>query len=99
MTYGIDKTEEISRDRQAFEAKLALQNDRITLDIELRTAELEKAKQEKKAQFLAIENKAREEVGAAPTELIQKHRNLLLDFDNLMIVERFFVHFDMFLCL
>merc|ERR1712023_270106 len=68
--------------------KIAQQIDRINLDVELRQEELEKHKEEKKAEFKAIEKKAREELGAAPTEMTQSHRNQLIAIDELMISER-----------
>lgn len=78
----------MARDKQEFEENIALQYDRVTLDIEERQQELQIKKNEKKQMFAEIEKKMRAEYGAAPTELIQSHRNLLLDIDKLMVEER-----------
>jgi uncharacterized caspase-like protein len=78
---------EIERERKAFEAKIAQKRDRVALDIELRNAELEKMKEVRKREFAQIEKKAREEFGAAPTELVQGHRAQLEDIDKQMQAE------------
>jgi len=86
--YEKDRAEELSREKKAFEAKLSQQNDRINLDIELRKADLEKLKTIRKKEFMLEEKKAREELGAAPTEMIQDHRNQLIAIDELMVSEQ-----------
>jgi hypothetical protein len=80
--------EELDNERKAFEVKLAQQNDRITLDIEIRTAELERLKASKQVEFAEIERKAKMESGAASTELTQSHRNQLIDIDNMIDSDR-----------
>lgn len=84
----IERTDELERERKLFATKLAQQNDRISLDIEVRRAELEKLKETRKKEFQAEERKAREELGAAPTDMIQDHRNQLLAIDELMNSEQ-----------
>lgn len=54
----------------------------------MRREELEKLKETRKKEFQGIERKAREEFGAAPTEMIQDHRNQLIAIDELMEKER-----------
>jgi len=85
--YIKEREEELQRERKTFEAKVAQQNDRINLDIEIRKEELEKTKDVKKKEFNVIEKKAREELGAAPTEMTQDHRNQLLAIDDLVLSE------------
>ena len=87
-THITERTEELERERRLFATKLAQQNDRISLDIENRRNELEKLKEARKKEFMAEERKAREELGAAPTEMIQDHRNQLLAIDELMVSEQ-----------
>jgi hypothetical protein len=84
----VDRTEELERERRLFGTKLAQQNDRIALDIEVRRGELEKLKESRKKEFQAAERKAREELGAAPTDMMQDHRNQLLAIDELMASEQ-----------
>mmetsp|Transcript_3163 Transcript_3163/g.5341 ORF Transcript_3163/g.5341 Transcript_3163/m.5341 type:complete len:649 (+) Transcript_3163:2-1948(+) len=79
-----ERTEELERERRLFGQKLAQQSDRINLDIQVRKAELDKLKETRKKEFQAEERKAREELGAAPTEMIQDHRQQLLAIDELM---------------
>jgi len=86
--YLEEREAEKARERKVFEAKLAQQNDRINLDMDLRDEELLKTKEAKKKEFSEIEKKAREEQGAAPTEMIQAHRQVLLSIDELMASER-----------
>ena len=83
-----ERNEEIKRERDLFESKVSQQIDRINLDVELRQDELVKLKEAKKIEFKGIEKKAREELGAAPTEMTQSHRNQLIAIDELMISER-----------
>merc|ERR1711988_1339827 len=83
-----ERDDELNRENKLFQAKVSQQIDRINLDIELRQEELEKHEENKKAEFKIIEKKAREEHGAAPTEMTQSHRNQLIAIDELMISER-----------
>jgi len=83
-----ERTDEVDRERNLFEAKVSQQIDRINLDIEMRQDELIKLKDSKKIEFKGIEKKAREELGAAPTEMTQSHRNQLIAIDELMVTER-----------
>ena len=55
---------------------------------EVRRAELEKLKETRKKEHAAAERQAREEFGAAPTEMIQNHRNQLLAIDEQMLTEQ-----------
>lgn len=86
--YVESRTEEVKIERGTFEGKMAQINDRVNLDIEIRTAELERLKASKQAEFAEIEKKAKMELGAAPTEMTQSHRNQLIDLDNLIESER-----------
>jgi hypothetical protein len=83
-----EREAEIERERNLFESKIAQQIDRINLDMDVRQDELEKMKAAKKIEFKAIEKKAREELGAAPTEMTQSHRNQLIAIDELMVTEK-----------
>lgn len=83
-----ERDSETKRERDLFEAKISQQIDRINLDVELRQDELVKMKETKKVEFKAIEKQAREELGAAPTEMTQSHRNQLIAIDELMVTER-----------
>ena len=82
------KQREVDRERQLFENEMAQENDKTALAIEKRTAELEKDKISKKEVYDRIEKQAREEFGAAPTELIQKHRRLLAEIDDQIVNEQ-----------
>jgi len=86
--YVTAREKELERERKVFEGRVAQQNDRINLDIELRQEELAKVKEEKKKEFAVIERKAREEFGAAPTQMMQLHRNQILDLESMMVTEK-----------
>jgi len=86
--YLKERNEEIIRERKSFEAKVAQQRDRIELDIELRKAELLKTKEQRRKEFDTEAKAAAAELGAAPTELIQSHRNMLLEMDAFIAQER-----------
>jgi len=83
-----ERSAELEREKRLFKQKLDQQNDRIALDIELRKGELERLKETRKKEFMAEERKAREELGAPPTEMMSDHRNQLLAIDELMISEQ-----------
>ena len=61
------RSEEIERERKAFEVKIEEKNDRVRLDIEIRTAELERLKVSKAAEFAAKEKAAKMELGVPCT--------------------------------
>jgi len=86
--YIRDRETEMERERKTFELKLAQQNDRINLDIDVRQSELDKLKDSKKKEFNQVERKAREEHGAPPTEMVQSHRNQIIEIEDLMISEK-----------
>jgi hypothetical protein len=86
--HTIARTQEVELERATFEGKMAQINDRINLDIEIRTAELERLKASKQIEFAEAEKRAKLELGAAPTEMTQSHRNQLIDLDNLIESER-----------
>lgn len=86
--YTQDREEELHRERDAFELKLAQQADRTALDIEIRHAELQRLRESKAVEFAQVEKQAKMELGAAPTEMTQSHRNQLLAIEELMVTER-----------
>jgi hypothetical protein len=86
--YVEDREDELHRERNAFELKLAQQADRTALDIEIRHAELQRLRESKAVEFAQIEKQAKMELGAAPTEMTQSHRTQLLDIEQLMVTER-----------
>jgi hypothetical protein len=86
--YSTDRDAELHRERDAFELKLAQQADRTALDIEIRHAELQRLRESKAVEFAQIEKKAKMELGAAPTEMTQSHRNQLIDIETQMVTER-----------
>jgi hypothetical protein len=50
----------------------------------VRKTELERLKETRKKEFAATERKAREELGAAPTEMMQDHRAQVLLVSGLL---------------
>merc|ERR1711880_20172 len=82
------RDEELHRERNAFELKLAQQVDRTELDIEIRHAELQRLRESKAVEFAQIEKQAKMELGAAPTEMTQSHRNQLNAIDQQMVDEK-----------
>ena len=75
------KVDKMKREREQFELKIAEGNDASALKIETRAAELEKAKQDKRKEFDGKEKTARDEMGAAPTEMVQGHRSHIAELD------------------
>lgn len=82
------RDEELHRERNAFELKLAQQVDRTELDMEIRHAELQRLRESKAVEFAQIEKQAKMELGAAPTEMTQSHRNQLNAIDQQMVDEK-----------
>ena len=74
--------------RREFEAQQAAESDRTRLEAEFRTRELLRTKEEKRAQFEADEARAREEDGAASTELLEGNRKALEAVDELIRAEQ-----------
>jgi hypothetical protein len=87
-SFTAEQQQFIAHEQQQLIASSAELFDRLTLKIQDREAELQLKKSEKKGLFSEIEKKMREEYGAAPTELIQSHRNMLLEIDQLMEQEK-----------
>merc|ERR1712167_63189 len=76
------KVDKMKREREEFEIKIAEGNDASALKIETRAAELEKAKQDKRKEFDGKEKTARDEMGAAPTDMVQAHRAHIAELDS-----------------
>jgi hypothetical protein len=83
-----DREEAIRADRYKFEVKVAETNEKVAIQLEIRTKELEKTKALKAKEFEAAEKEAKMELGAAPTEMIQNHRMQLGDIDDMIQSER-----------
>jgi hypothetical protein len=74
--------------RREFEAQQAAESDRTRLEAEFRTRELLRTKEEKRNEFEAAEQRAREEDGAASTELLESNRKALEAVDELIRAEQ-----------
>ena len=77
-----ERRDELNAERSAFEAKMAESADRANMEIELRTRELERAKEEKRKDFEEAEREEKEEKGAQSTELIEKNRKEMEGIDE-----------------
>jgi hypothetical protein len=77
-----DKEAEMQRERKAFEQSVAEKNDKSTIQIDARWNDLQRARDEKRKEFDKVEKIARDEQGAAPTEMIQAHRNHIQEMEN-----------------
>lgn len=73
--FNESKETEMGRERHSFEQNVAERNDRSNIAVETRMAELLRSREEKRIEFDKEEKRAAEEQGAAPTEMIQAHRN------------------------
>lgn len=80
--YLKDKEMQMDKERKAFELNVATGNDRSNIEIETRQAELEKSRLEKRKEFDKEEKRARDEQGAAPTEMIQAHRSHISEMEQ-----------------
>jgi len=83
-TFQAEKMDEIDVNRREFDAKIAADQERLTGEIETRTRELQRNKEDKRKEFEEIERKAREEDGAASTAMIDEHRKQLDEMDDLI---------------
>ena len=86
--YVKERGVEIENERKNFETKWAQKRDRLKVDIDMRMAELVRAKEIRKREFVAEEKRLKEEYGAAPSDVIQSHRDQLMAFDVQMLNER-----------
>lgn len=73
---------DIDSARAEFEGKMAQAADAANLEVEMRTRELQRNKDERRKELEAEEAKAKEEDGAASTEMMEKHRRVLEDMDG-----------------
>jgi len=74
----------VDKDRHDFEQKMAEASDRVQIEVELRTRELNRLKEERKRDNEEAEQKAREEEGAVSSEMMEKHRNSIIEIEELI---------------
>jgi len=74
----------VDKDRHNFEQKMAEASDRVQIEVELRTRELNRLKEERKKDNEEAEQKAREEEGAVSSEMMEKHRNSIIEIEELI---------------
>jgi len=85
--FVLEQEKMIDRNRRVFETSIAEENDKTALAVEHRQADMEREKIKQREIYDKIEKKTRDEMGAAPTELIQKHRRLIQEIDDAMQAE------------
>jgi len=74
----------VDKDRHDFEQKMAEASDRVQIEVELRTRELNRLKEERKGDNEEAEQRAREEDGAVSSEMMEKHRNSIIEIEELV---------------
>jgi hypothetical protein len=72
-----EKQTEIDDEREKFEQGLASVADKANFELEMRTRELERTKDARRAECDDEERRAREEEGAASGELLEHHRQIM----------------------
>lgn len=77
-----EKREDLDRDRAVFEATIEEHNAKAQLANAARVAELERYLETKRSEFSLEQKRAREELGAAPTEMQDRHRQGLADIEE-----------------
>lgn len=77
-----EKQVDINHDRAKFESTIAEYNANFGAATQNRIAELERYRENKRLEFQMEEKKAREELGAASTEMQEAHRKALYDIDD-----------------
>lgn len=82
-----EKQKIIDEERRAFEQKMAEAADRVQIEVELRTRELNRLMEERKADNEAAEKLAREEEGAVSSEMMEAHRNSIIELEELIANE------------
>jgi hypothetical protein len=82
-----EKQKIIDEDRRAFEQKMAEAADRVQIEVELRTRELNRLMEERKGDNEAAEKLAREEEGAVSSEMMEAHRNSIIELEELIANE------------
>jgi len=83
-----DKQAIIDADRKQFEQKMAEASDRVQIEVELRTRELNRLKEEKREENEEVERAAREEEGAISSEMMEAHRNSIVEIEELISNEQ-----------
>jgi len=79
-----EKQKVIDEDKRAFEQKMAEAQDRVQIEVELRTRELNRLMEERKGDNEATEKLAREEEGAVSSEMMEEHRNSIIELEELI---------------
>merc|ERR1712227_788957 len=74
--------DDIDRDRQKFEDMVSEYNSQTRRSIAERVAELERFKENKRVQLSLREKRAKEELGAASSEMQEEHRQILNDLED-----------------
>jgi len=77
-----ERRDDIDHDRQVFETKVQDYNAKASMEAVQRTAELAKFLETKRVEFAQEQKKAREELGAASTEMQEAHRQALSDIEE-----------------
>ena len=67
----------VHRDLTDLEQSLAAVADKANLELEMRTRELERTKEQRRAECDEEERRAREEEGAASGDLLERHRQIM----------------------
>ena len=70
--------------RREFESKLNAEGEKVRLEIELRTRELLRLKEEKRLALEAEEKRIKEELGAVPSLMQEQHRKTLQAMDDML---------------
>mmetsp|Transcript_751 Transcript_751/g.1598 ORF Transcript_751/g.1598 Transcript_751/m.1598 type:complete len:1761 (+) Transcript_751:28-5310(+) len=83
-----EKQKVIDDDRRQFEQKMAEAADRVQIEVELRTRELNRLKEERKKENDITEQTAREEEGAVSSEMMEAHRNSIIEIEELIANEQ-----------
>lgn len=83
-----EKRDDINRDRAAFETTIEDHNAKAQMESAARVAELNHFLESKRVEFNMEQKKAREELGAAPTEMQDRHRQALADIEEQIRVEQ-----------
>ncbi|GMH75260.1 hypothetical protein TL16_g06700 [Triparma laevis f. inornata] len=83
-----EKQKIIDSERNAFEQKMAEASDRVQIEVELRTRELNRLKEERKKENEIVEQTAREEEGAVSSEMMEAHRNSIIELEEAIANEQ-----------
>lgn len=87
-TFEVERRKKIEEETKEIEARIAEEFDKMSIEIELRTRELQRMRESKGKEFEEEENRIKQEEGAVSASLKEEHAKALAEIDDLIKTEQ-----------